>query len=40
MGKYLEALKLLYGEDENVLETPKGGTDKMNRPGNSGDSFV
>jgi hypothetical protein len=28
MGKYLEALKLLYGEDENIPETLNSGTDK------------
>ena len=28
MGKYLEALKLLYGDDEKSCETPKARTDK------------
>ncbi len=31
MGKYLEALKLLYGEDEKTSETPKARTDKTDR---------
>ena len=31
MGKYLEALKLLYDEDENNFETLDSGTDKTDR---------
>jgi hypothetical protein len=31
MGKYLEALKLLYGDDEKTSETPKARTDKTDR---------
>ena len=31
MGKYLEALKLLYGDDEKNCETPKARTDKTDR---------
>jgi hypothetical protein len=31
MGKYLEALKLLYGDDEKSCETPKTRTDKTDR---------
>lgn len=31
MGKYLEALKLLYGDDEKNNETPKPRTDKTDR---------
>ncbi len=28
MGKYLEALKLLYGDSENISDSLEGGTDK------------
>ena len=31
MGKYLEALKLLYGDDEKSCETPETRTDKTDR---------
>jgi hypothetical protein len=31
MGKYLEALKLLYGDDEKTSETPKARTAKTDR---------
>jgi hypothetical protein len=31
MGKYLEALKLLYGDNEKSCETPKTRTDKTDR---------
>ena len=31
MGKYLEALKLLYGDDGKTSETPKARTDKTDR---------
>ena len=31
MGKYLEALKLLYADDEKTSETPKARTDKTDR---------
>ena len=31
MGKYLEALKLLYGDDEKSFETPKARTDKTDK---------
>ena len=31
MGKYLEALKLLYGDDEKSCETPKPRTDKTDK---------
>jgi hypothetical protein len=31
MGKYLEALKLLYGDDGKSCETPKARTDKTDR---------
>ena len=31
MGKYLEALKLIYGDDEKTSETPKARTDKTDR---------
>jgi hypothetical protein len=31
MGKYLEALKLIYGDDEKSCEAPKAGTDKTDK---------
>ena len=31
MGKYLEALKLIYGDDEKSYEAPKAGTDKTDK---------
>ena len=31
MGKYLEALKLIYGDDEKSSETPETRTDKTDR---------
>jgi len=31
MGKYLEALKLLYGEDEEIHESPEVRTDKTDK---------
>ena len=31
MGKYLEALKLLYGDEEKSIETPKPRTDKTDK---------
>ena len=31
MGKYLEALKLLYGDNEKSCEIPKAGTDKADK---------
>ena len=31
MGKYLEALKILYSDDEKDLETPNGCTDKTDK---------